>query len=408
MSDAAARPGASVRNGTVVRTVVPGVAMIAVTFGFARYGYGLLLPQMQSDLGITPRSAGLTASAGYTSYLVANLSVIWMTVKLGPRWPIGLAAVLAATGMTIVAAAGTSSAAQVGVVVACSAAGLAFPPYADIVAQQVPAARRALVWSTISSGTGWGVAIGGPVAIGVGDDWRFAWLVFVVLAVGAGVLATVCAPSRGRDSRRPRLPQLSWTWFVCPKSRPLLLSSVLIGAGSAVWWTFSVEALHTAGLAAGEAKSAYAVCGAASLLASLSGSVVDRIGLRNSYLGACALLTAALVLIAVGARQFVLVLLAAVLFGTFYSAVVATQGIWSADVFASRPSAGLAAVNTALTIGTIAGPSAAGVLIDRSGYPATLLAAASVVAISIVFCPPSARRREILAAHRCRATPVRD
>lgn len=400
--------GSTTQTGYVARTMVPGAAMIAVTFGFARYGYGLLLPQMQAELGITPRAAGLIASAGYASYLIANVSVIWLTVRLGPRAPIGRAAVLAAAGMTVVATTSTATGAAVGIVVAGSAAGLAFPPYADIVAERVPPDRRAVAWSTISSGTGWGIAVGGPIAIGFGDRWRLAWLVFVVLTVGAGILATVSAPPRRRDSRRPRLPQLSWTWFICPKSRPLLISSVLIGAGSAVWWTFSVDALHTAGLGAGQAKIAYAVGGAASILASLSGSLVDWAGLRRGYLGTCVLLAVAIVLIALQAQRFVLVLLAAVLFGAFYGAVIATQGIWSAEVFASRPSAGLAAVNTALTLGTITGPAAAGLLINRSGYSTTLLAAASVVAVSVFFCPPSARRRDILAAHQCRATPVRD
>lgn len=393
---------------TTARVVLPGVAMIAVSFGFARYGYGLLLPEMQSDLGISPHGAGLIASSAYASYLVANTAVIWMTARLGPRWPIALAAVLAAAGMAVVGTASTSISVAIGVFVAGAAAGLAFPPYADIVAHQIPAAQRALAWSTISSGTGWGVAVAGPVAIGLGDDWQVAWLVFVVLAVGAGILATVCAPRRIGSAERSRLPQLSWTWFVCPKSRPLLLSSVLVGAGSAVWWTFGVEAVRAAGQTAGQARAAYAVCGVASVAASLSGSVVNRIGLRNSYLGACALLAAGLVLTAIGARHIVLILIAAVLFGAAYSALVATQGIWSADVFASRPSAGLAAINTALTIGTITGPALAGVAIHRVGYPTTLLAAAFVTAIAIFLCPPSPDRRRILAAHQphCRATPI--
>jgi predicted MFS family arabinose efflux permease len=399
-------PDVSVHTPALVRSVLPGVAMIAVTFGFARYGYGLLLPEMQSELGIGSHAAGLIASSAYASYLVANTAVVWMTARLGPRWPIGLAAMLAAGGMAVVATAGTSTGVAVGVSVAGAAAGLAFPPYADIVAHQVSPARRALAWSTISSGTGWGVAVAGPVAIGFGDDWRFAWLVFVGLAVCAGILATVCAPRRGQASRRSDLPQLSWTWFVCPRSRPLLLSSVLVGAGSAVWWTFSVEALRASGLTAGQARTAYALCGVASIAASLSGSIVNRIGLRNCYLGACALLTAALALIAVGSRELVLVLLAAALFGAAYSAVVATQGIWSADVFAARPSAGLAAINTALTIGTIAGPTAAGLTIHRTGYPTTLLAAALTTALALFFCPPSPRRRKLLTTHHCRATPI--
>jgi predicted MFS family arabinose efflux permease len=363
---------------------------------------------MQSDLGITSHTAGLIASGAYASYLVTNIAVIWLTVHLGPRWPIGLAAALAAAGMTVVATAQTPTGAAVGVIVAGAAAGFALPPYADIVDQEAPPSRRMLAWSAISSGTGWGVAVAGPVAVGFGDNWRFAWLTFVVLTVVAGIVATALAPGKVRHEGRPRLPQLSWTWFVCPKSRPLLLSSVLVGAGSAVWWTFSVEALRAAGLSAGQARFAYAVCGVAAIIASWSGSVVNRIGLRNSYLASCGLLAAALAIVALGTSQFVLVLLAAVLFGACYSAVVASQGIWSAQVFARRPSAGLAAISTALTLGTIAGPALAGTAVHAIGYPRTLLTAAALAAIAIFFCPPSAHRRKVLAKHQCRAAPVRD
>ncbi|HEY3561500.1 MAG TPA: MFS transporter [Kribbella sp.] len=374
----------------------------------SRYGYGLLLPEMQSDLGISSHGAGLIASGAYVSYLATNVGVIWMTARLGPRWPIGLAATTAAGGMTVVATAQTSTTAGIGIVLAGAAAGLAFPPYADIVKQTVRAERRALAWSAISSGTGWGVAVAGPLAIGFGQKWRLAWATFVVLAVAAGIAATVLAPAGVPREERPRLPQLSWTWFVCPKSRPLLLSSVLVGTGTAVWWTFSVEALRAAELSAGQARLTYAVGGAASIVASWSGALVNSIGLRNSYLATCTALTAGMALIALETGHFALVLLAAVLFGTSYSGIVANQGIWSAEIFASRPSAGQAAVNTALTLGTITGPAVAGVVVHRVGYPTTLLAAAVLVALAVFLCPPSARRRRILEHHRCRAIPVRE
>lgn len=387
---------------SIAGTVVPGVAMIAVTFGLARYGYGLLLPEMQADLAVSPAAAGLISSTAYVSYLAANVAVVWLTTRFEPRCPIGLAAALAAVGMTEIATSSRTVALALGVLVAGAAAGLAFPPYADIVAHRVPRPRRALAWSAISSGTGWGVAIAGPIAIGFGDRWRLAWLVFVVLAVAAGIVATLRAPARSTAPQH--LPQLSWTWFVCPRSRPLLLSSVLVGAGSSVWWAFSVDGLRHAGIAATDARIVYAVCGAAGVLASLSGAVIDRIGLRRSYLIACMLLSAALLLLGFGAGRMPVAVLAAVLFGMFYNAVIATQGVWSSRVFAERPSAGLAAVNTALTLGTVIGPTVAGAAIHRSGFTATLIGAAVVIVPAVFFCPPTARRRELLAAHHCAAT----
>ena len=399
-------PRTAVDTRPTSRTVLPGAAIIAITFGLARYGYGLLLPEMRADLALGPGAAGLISSGAYLSYLVANAAVVWVAGRWGPRVAIGLAAALAAAGMAVIALAGSVLALACGVLVSGAAAGLALPPYADLVARWVSPRRRNVAWSTISSGTGWGVAVAGPIAIAAGDRWRVAWMVFVALAVGTGVAAVLLAPRQG-SSQGLRRPQLSWTWFFCPKSRPLLISSVLVGTGSAVWWAFSVDALREAGLDATPARIVYAVCGAAGILASGSGAVFARIGLRPGYLAACALLAGSLALLGVAASHLTAAVAAAVLFGAFYNAVIAGQGIWSSEVFADHPSAGLAATNTALTIGTLAGPTVAGAAIPHVGYPATLVGAAGAILVALAFCPPTAGRRRALAAHRCRAAPVR-
>jgi predicted MFS family arabinose efflux permease len=395
------------RPVTTAAVLLPGTAMIAVTFGLARYGYGLLLPDMKADIGIGPGTAGLISSIGYVAYLVANAAVVPVASRLGTRVAVGAAAASAALGMAVIAVAGGVWAVAAGVLIAGSAAGLAFPPYADIVDRHVDAPRRAVVWSTISSGTGWGVVLAGPVAILAGDQWRVAWASFVVIAVVTGVAATRLAPPR--DDRPLRRPQLSASWFFCPRSRPLLISAVLVGAGSSVWWVFSVDAMQHAGIAATPARVVYAVCGAAMLLGSLSGVAFDRLGLRLSYLGSTLLLALSLGLLGAATANVGAALVAAALFGTFYAAVIAAHGVWSARVFDGHPAAGLAAVNTALTLGTLVGPVVAGLVIDRSGHELALVGAAVITGAAVPFCPPSARRRAVLAEHRqeCDAAPVR-
>ena len=362
-------------RSAVLRTVLPGTAMIAVTFGLARYGYGLLLPEMRADLSLDPGTAGLIASSTYLSYLVANAAAVVVADRWGPRAAIGAAGLFATAGMAIMAAAD---------------------------------AAWVLAWSTISSGTGWGVALAGPLAIIAGDHWRTAWLVFVVLAVGVGAAAVLLAP-RSLDTVRSGRPQLSWTWFVCPRSRPLLVSAVLVGTGSAVWWSFSVDALRTAGMAPGWANAVFAVCGVAGVLASVSGAVFQRVGLRRGYLAGALLLAASLGLLALSGSVALGAFAAAALFGVCYNGVIAAHGIWSSRVFADHPAAGLAAVNTSLTVGTLAGPTLAGVGVTLVGYPATLAAAAVVLLLALPFCPPTARRGIALDAHRkrCRAAPAR-
>jgi predicted MFS family arabinose efflux permease len=389
------------------RTVLPGVAMIAITFGLARYGYGLLLPEMRAEFGMGADAAGLISSGAYLSYLVANAGVVWVTARFGPRTAVGLAAALAAGGMAVIAVAGSVPVLAVGVVVAGAAAGLAYPPYADLVDRQVAAPKRDAAWSTISSGTGWGVAVAGPIAIVAGDQWRLAWAGFVVLAVSAGALAVRLAPAH--DGRQLTRPQLSWTWFFCPRSRPLLMSAVIVGVSSSVWWAFGVDAMRAGGIDASTARIVYAACGVASVFASFSGAAYDRLGLRTGYLITSGLLALALAIFGFAVEQVSAALLGAVAFGIFYCAIIAAQGIWSSRVFAEHPSAGLAAVNTALTVGTLLGPTLAGVALAHLGYGPTLVGAALLALVAVPFCPPRARRAEVLDAHlaECTAAPVR-
>jgi len=67
------------------------------------------------------------------------------------------------------------------------------------------------------------------------------------MALVVGVVATAAAPGRSRSAAAP--VTLRPTWFFCDRSRPLLGSAVLIGFGSSVWWSFSVDALRAAGTA---------------------------------------------------------------------------------------------------------------------------------------------------------------
>ncbi|GAA5142331.1 hypothetical protein GCM10023340_05620 [Nocardioides marinquilinus] len=388
------------------RTVLPGVAMIAITFGLARYGYGLLLPDMQRDLGLAPSAAGLISSGGYAAYLAANLGVVPLTTRRGARAAVLAAAASAAAGMAVVAVATGPVVLALGVALAGAASGFAFPPYAEVVARRVEAPRRDAAWSAISSGTGWGVALAGPVAILAGEQWRLAWAVFVAVAVAVGAWAWWWAPT-GR-SGPVRRPQLSPSWFLCPRSGPLLVSSVLVGLGSAVFWSFSVEALGRAGLDPTTARALYAVGGAAMLLGSFSGVVFARLGLRRGYLAACLLLAASLGGFAVGRDAVVPAVLAVVGFAAAYAAVIAAHGVWSARVFAEHPAAGLAAVSTALTLGTLLGPTLAGLVVAPLGYGVVFALAGATVLAAVPFCPPTAARAAVLERHVCRAAPVRD
>ena len=202
-----------------------------------------------------------------------------------------------------------------------------------------------------------------------GAGWRATWLMFAAVAAVVGAVAVASVPA-GRVPTSTAPVRLRPRWFLCPRSRPLLLAAALVGVGSSIWWAFCVDAMRASGIDATTARLVYAACGVAGVVASLTGALVDRTGQRRVHHGTVLGVAAALGLlawVATGAETAAtpLVALAAVTFGVTYNGVIAVQGLWSAEVFAELPSAGLAAVNTSLTAGTLVGPSA-----RRSGHRA--------------------------------------
>lgn len=378
------------------RLLVPtGVGMIAVSFGLARYGYGLLLPDMRAALDVAPGTAGLVGSSAYVSYLLANTAVVPLTARTGPRPPLALATATAVGGMLLLATAGDVVGLAAGVLLAGASAGFAFPPYADVVAVVVPRQRRATAWAAVSSGTGWGVALAGPVVVLSAAGWRTAWLAFAAIGLVVGTAAVLSAPGgRLRATQHP--VSLRVRWFLCRRSGPLLASAVLIGLGSSVWWAFSVDGMRSFGIDADTARLAYAVCGAAGVAATLTGPLVGRVGQRAVHGGSVLALVGSLGLLAVvgeagPAAGVALAGSAAVLFGVSYNGVIAVQGMWSSDVFAERPSAGLAAVSTGLTLGTLAGPALGGWVIELAGYPVALALAGVAAGLALPLAPPRVR-----------------
>lgn len=372
-----------------------GIAAVGCSFGMARYGYGLLLVSIRGSYHLSTGALGLIAAGGYASYLIASTVAVALVARVGARAVVVAGGVCAMLGMASAGLTRTSAGLCASVLVAGASAGLVFPPFSDIVATSVGPAQRGRTLAAISSGTGWGVAIAAPVAIALGDDWRPAWLIWAGLAAVVTLACALMLPS-ARGPSRTQLPALRPSWFVCPRSGPLLGGALLIGLGASVFWTFAVELLQSSGgLQQGASRGFLMLVGLASVAGTLAADLTRRVGPRRAFVLSAGLMAASLGLLAVWPGSVPAALVAGIGFGAAYNAVVALQTLWSAEVFAGRPSAGLAAVMMMLGIGQLIGPSLAGAAAGAVGLRGAFLGAATVVALSATLLP---RRQHLPAA----------
>jgi predicted MFS family arabinose efflux permease len=380
--------GGCTRSPSPLLLVAAGVGVIGASYGMARYGFGLLAPQIRATFHLGDGVIGLLAAASYVAYLVTSVSAGALTARIGPRTVVAAGGLCAVAGMIIAGTAARTGWLFAGLLVAGASAGFMFPPFSDVVSTTVAPDRRARVLAAISSGTGWGVALAAPIALLAGASWRTAWLLFSVVAALATTWALSVLPAGNGRAGRGEIVRLSRSWFVCPRSGPLLAGGLLVGLASSVYWTFAVEHLQRpGGLSAGQSQIVLAAVGVASVGGTAGGDAVRRLGACGTYVLAAAAEAASLLLVGLPPATLATALASAALFGVAYNTIVAVQVLWGAEVFASRPSAGLAAVMVMNALGLLAGAPIFGAVADRAGLDAAFSAGAGLIIVVVALAP---------------------
>jgi fucose permease len=99
-------PAGEQRSGrSITWLVAPGLGMIAVTYGLARFAYGLFLPEMREVFDLSESVLGLIGADSYAGYCVTILIALMFTSRTGPRFMAVAAGVVAVVGMASVAGA---------------------------------------------------------------------------------------------------------------------------------------------------------------------------------------------------------------------------------------------------------------------------------------------------------------
>ncbi|MCX5885206.1 MAG: MFS transporter [Proteobacteria bacterium] len=380
----------------VVLTV--GTLVVFGALGLARFGYTMLLPPMQTGLGLDNTQAGGLATANLVGYLALSVAGGALAVRYGPRLVITVGLALAGVGMLLTGLAGSFATAMAWRALTGIGSGASNVPVMGLLAAWFVQRRRGLAAGIAVTGSSLGLMVVGPLVphmlTNYGQNgWRICWFLFAGATFGLAALSL--AVLRNRPSAlglRPlgstgdnetgisKAGELYWgsvyrsgvVWHVG-------LIYVAFGFSYIIYMTFFTKYLITEGAYTQEsAGRLFMLMGWLSLLCGLIwGWVSDIIGRKGALVIVYLIHTVAFGLFALWPSPPGFTI-SAVLFGLSAWSIPAIMAATCGDLLGPRLApAGLGFVTLFLGIGQAAGPSAAGAVADATGSlsPAMLLAA---------------------------------
>ena len=378
------------------RLTVAGVALIAVTYGLARFALGLFVPEFRATFSLSATEVGWIMAASFTGYLVA-LTIAGVAVsRFGARAVALASGFVAATGMMGVAGAPGPVALGAAATIGGGSTGLVSPSLATAVEEHLAGPERATAQTVINAGTSVGLMIAAPTALLAAANWRTAKIVFGTLALLATLAAIRLVPT-DQDTRRATAvgpgsaARLRWS---------LRATAVLLGLSSAAFWGFGRELLEVvSGFDPTASRSAWIAVGVGGLAGGAAGTLVDRRSLRTALLTSWTLFAAAHAWLALGFTLTPAALVAAAGFGAGYMALTGLLIVWSVRERPDRPAGAVATAFLLLAAGQIVGSPMAGAIADTFGLPAAFAVASGLATAGVAIRPPAAGSRALRRSH---------
>lgn len=364
-----------------LRLTLSGFMLIAVTYGLARFAWGMMMPQVAQQISFSPRASGMLAACSYLAYCLATPGATLLLARWGVRSTAMLAALTAMLGLLLLAAASSAWLIAGGLFIAGLGAGLASPALASAVSRQIDASRQTAANTLINAGTGAGIIVSVPIFMLMPGGWRAACCCFAALALISLLLARYCLPAGRAD---PPGSPVGWRDRLHNRAlQRVIIIAFLSGVASAAWWCFGPDVLRQhSHLNEGQASMLWLVSGAAGILGALTGPLARCIGMRQVYWLAQLAMAVPLLLLAALTHFSYWLIPAAALCGAGYVTLSGILLVAGAAATPQNAASGVAAAFLTLAIGQIVGAilfaqiyssSAATALLPFAAIPVALL-----------------------------------
>jgi sugar phosphate permease len=389
--------------------------------GFARFGYTLILPDMQTALNLSNTQTGGLATANFVGYLTLAVIGGFLASRYGPRRVVSISLLLVGLTMVLTGLVHSFQGALVWRLLTGVGSGGSNVPVMALLPAWFAARRRGLATGIAAGGSSLGLMITGPLVPRIletfgADGWRYSWFIlggFVLLltllafallrdrpeekglrpiaAEPAGETRTgdqPGSPQRADASLRPggsqaaRQGTASLNWGKVYRSRAvwhLALVYVAFGFSYIIYATFFAKYLQTEGGYTKEAAgNLWALVGWISIFCGVIwGTVSDVIGRKY---GLALVYLTQMVSFAVFAlwQDSIGYTVSVVLFGLTAWSIPGIVAAACGDYLGPKMApAALGFATLFFGLGQAAGPSIAGAIADATGSfgPAFLLAA---------------------------------
>lgn len=360
----------------------------AVSQGFGRFSYALVIPALIRTTLHSVALAGTLGTVNVGAYLLGSITVTVVSKRVGPATLIRLGLVLSTAGILTFAASNAFWLFALAMVAAGFGGALIWIPSPGIAASAVVGNRKAWAMGMTGAGIGLAITFSGQVARVLTKlpglwSWKALWLIeglIAIVALGAafGPLRRVNYAMPGADSgigvqdsaSRDGLASEPEPVRVKVPGRTLLtLIYMVYGLVQGVFLTFVVTALERDhSYSAGSASFIFAIVGFFSIFGGImSGRISDRISNRAAVIGV-AFVAMALACYSITNGSLAEVIPGAVLYGLGMSGI---PNLVAAHLGDHLPPQGFAAAFALVTlffgIAQAVGPQIGGLLEVHSG-----------------------------------------
>jgi len=384
--------------------LVVGTFIIVGSLGLARFGYTLLLPDMQAALGLDNTGAGGLATANLIGYLLLALIGGVLSARFGARVVITVS--MFVVGIAMIFTGLSSSLWQVLMwrTVTGLGSGASNVPVMGLLSSWFGPRFRGLATGIAVAGTSIALVVTGPLVPRIllafpKNGWRLSWYLFGGFSLLLAAFGAIFLRNTPRERELGRLGEgkntrsdetftpekLQWRLvYLSPKVLHLGALYFAFGFSYIIYATFFFRYLvGEVGYTSIAAGNLYMVMGWFSMACGLIwGTLSDHIGRRAALILVFEIQAASFVLFALWPEPAGL-FISTVLFGLTAWSIPAIMAAACGDVVGYRLApAALGFITLFMGIGQSTGPSVAGIIADKTGsFASAFLLAAALACI---------------------------